>query len=107
MAEPLDALMARLRAEYLAEIPGRLDQLSRALAGSLPEEHGVLITLPRLFHRLAGSAGAYGYGEVTRLCREAERRLKADPPDESGVSGIIAEIGEAFRREPTEPSIES
>lgn len=98
--------MARLRTEYLAAIPGRLDEMLRALDGEFPEEKGLPITLPQLFHRLAGSAGAYGYGEVTRRCREAEELLKAVPPDVERLRAVIAEIREAFESPPTEPSIE-
>jgi len=106
VTESIEQLMARLRAEYLAEIPERLDQMLRALDGELPVEQGIAITLPQLFHRLAGSAGAYGYGEVTRCCRDAERLLQATPTDPEPIRVLIEEIREAFGRPPTEPSIE-
>lgn len=106
MTEPIDALMARLRAEYLAEMPDRLDEMLAAIDGKLPVEHGRQLTLPQLFHRLAGSAGAYGYGEVTRLCRDGEVTARQRPADTSRLRDIVAAIREAFDRAPTDPSID-
>lgn len=75
MTESLHQMMARLRAEYLAQVPARLEELEAAIEGFERQGSPVREHLIRLFHRLAGSAGAYGFAEVTRRCRDAEERL--------------------------------
>jgi len=108
-SESIDQLMSRLREEYLAEIPDRLDEMRRALtafAGGRESEGPPLATL---FHRLAGSAGAYGFGDVSATCRETEKWLGTDPgrTDETRahVERTIARIGESFRKGPTSEGI--
>ena len=100
--------MARLRAEYLVEIPSRLEEILAAverLEGGSPE---AVAQLKVLFHRLAGSAGAYGYGEVTIACRREEIALKAatNPPGLAGqIREAVEEIRTAFSASPTSPPI--
>lgn len=111
MNEPLEQLIARLRAEYLAEIPDRLAEMDSALerwAAGVPPEGPALLTL---FHRLAGSAGAYGFGDVSSTCRGIERWLAGNPsPDPDGrerVSAALASIRTAFARPPTTEGIDA
>ena len=108
-SESLADLMGRLRAEYLAEIPGRLDEMRQAVAvfteGREPEGP----PLAMLFHRLAGSAGAYGFGNVSAICRETEKWLGTNPDrtDEARahLEHAIAGIGESFQNGPTTEGI--
>jgi HPt (histidine-containing phosphotransfer) domain-containing protein len=110
MTEPLEQLIARLRAEYLLETPDRLAEmrsaLDRWLAGMPPDGP----SLPMLFHRLAGSAGAYGFGDVTAICRGIEQWFAQDPPATDAsrhrVSSAIDAIGAAFAQPPTTEGIE-
>ena len=110
MTEPLEQLVARLRAEYLLEAPDRLAEMRSALdcwlAGKPPDGP----SLPMLFHRLAGSAGAYGFGDVTAICRGVEQWLAQNPPvTEAGVrriSSAIDAIGAAFAKPPTTEGID-
>ncbi|HEX9165054.1 MAG TPA: Hpt domain-containing protein [Gemmatimonadales bacterium] len=110
MNEPLEQLIARLRGEYLAETPDRLVEMRSALErwrGGLTPEGPSLLTL---FHRLAGSAGAYGFGDVSALCRTIEQWLAQDPPAEEANGRRIAEaidtIEAAFTRPPTTEGID-
>jgi len=108
MDEPLGALIARLRAEYLAEVPARLDELTRHARALAREEPRARDDLTRLFHRLAGSAGAYGFGTVTALCRGAEQELKqtqASRPAAERMFRVISEIQAAFDAGPTTEAI--
>jgi HPt (histidine-containing phosphotransfer) domain-containing protein len=110
MNEPLEQLIARLRAEYLAEIPDRLAEmqatLDRWLAGQPPDGPPLLT----LFHRLAGSAGAYGFGDVTAICRSVEQWLAQNPPanEMNGrrIGDAIHAISAAFDKPPTTEGIE-
>ena len=110
MNEPLEQLVARLRGEYLAETPGRLGEMRSALArwrGGLSPEGPSLLTL---FHRMAGSAGAYGFGDVSATCRAIEQWLTGSPPADEANGRRIAEaidtIEAAFTRPPTTEGIE-
>jgi len=100
--------MTRLRREYAAEFPVRLADLRRTasewLEGGDPEP-----PLATLFHRLAGSAGAYGYTEVSALCRVAEQFLATSPgrnaETAARLEAAITGVAEAFSRGPTGPDI--
>jgi HPt (histidine-containing phosphotransfer) domain-containing protein len=108
VSDPVVELMARLRREYLAEVPDRLDQL-RFAAGAFQRDQPADPPLATLFHRLAGSAGAYGFGPVTLLCREMEQWLATEPPRDDATMARIEEsiraIASAFRDGPTTEGI--
>jgi len=74
-----DDELADLRAVYLREARGRIDDLDRALDllardGSDPR---ALLELRRGFHALTGSGATYGMPAVSALALEAERRCTA------------------------------
>jgi len=101
--------MTRLRTEYLAEVPARLDALATTVSQFETGHDGALAELRAEFHRLAGSAGAYGFGQVTALCRQAEAALRSEtaPGGELGphLRQVIEAIRGAFTRGPTTPPI--
>jgi len=107
--ESLDDLMNRLREEYLAEIPGRLDEMRHAVVAFADGREPEGPPLAMLFHRLAGSAGAYGFGDVSAICRETEKWLGTNPgrTDEARaqIERALAMIGESFRKGPTTEGI--
>lgn len=70
--DPLDAAMQALRAEYLAESPERVRELSEALGRLRAKDAAALADLQRYFHRLAGSGGSYGFPLITDCSRAAE-----------------------------------
>lgn len=106
MSEPLEQMMTRLRQEYLAEVPTRLAELRTALAGFMGSAAVPGPPLATLFHRLAGSAGAYGFSAVTRTCREMEAFLAENPPPSvvthTTVETALSAIERAYARGPTE-----
>jgi len=73
--DPLEAAMHALRAEYLAESPERVRELSAALGRLRTKDATALADLQRHFHRLAGSGGSYGFPLVTDRSRAAEHTL--------------------------------
>lgn len=101
----MEQLMDWLRANYLAEMPSRLDELRAALQAWRNGEPGGTLLLPVLFHRLAGSAGAYGFGQVTMVCREMEAWLGTQPTngaeEAARLCAALAAIEEAFSLPPT------
>lgn len=100
--------MARLRRDYQNEFPARIADLHRTasewLAGGDPEP-----SLATLFHRMAGSAGAYGYTDVSTVCRVAEGFVGTGPGrNEETAARLEATIGgveQAFSKGPTGPDI--
>ena len=106
--EPIDQLMKRLRGEYLAEVPNRLAEIDRAikswLAGQQPDP-----PLKTLFHRLSGSAGAYGFEHVTQVCRLTEQWLarKPAPGNDARVrlEQALAQLRWAFEQPPSGTSV--
>ncbi|HMU60804.1 MAG TPA: Hpt domain-containing protein, partial [Gemmatimonadales bacterium] len=63
-------------------------------------EDGAETDLMVLFHRLAGSGGAYGFPQVSTTARELERLLRSEPhwtPARlAEVQAGIQEIADAF-----------
>lgn len=106
--DPLHELMARLRRDYQSEFPARIADLRRTasewLAGGDPEP-----PLETLFHRLAGSAGAYGYIDVSTVCRAAEKFVGTEPgrnaETAARLEAAIGGVEQAFLRGPTGPDI--
>lgn len=102
--EPIDQLMNRLRSEYLAEVPGRLAEIEGAiqswLAGKQPDP-----PLKTLFHRLSGSAGAYGFEHVTQVCRLTEQWLAKKPARGNDarvrLERALAQLKWAFEQPPS------
>jgi chemotaxis protein histidine kinase CheA len=70
--DALDVAMQALRAEYLAESPERVRELSAALGRLRVKDAAALADLQRYFHRLAGSGGSYGFPLVTDRSRAGE-----------------------------------
>lgn len=105
MSETIEQLLARLRGEYLAEMPARMAEFRAALRAVEEGNTAGVTTLVILFHRLTGSAGAYGFGEVSMVCREMETWLTTGPnlgpAERERVASAIAAIETAFERPPT------
>jgi chemotaxis protein histidine kinase CheA len=73
----LEAELRALRAEYLAEAPERVRELSAALGRLRTRDLSALADLRLYFHRLAGSGGSYGFPEITSRSRAAELAVGA------------------------------
>ncbi len=73
------AELAGLRAEYQAKLAVRFEDLGTALAEAErdPDRHETAL---RLAHRLHGTAGSYGFHEVSAAAGTIETALRATPP---------------------------
>jgi len=103
--EELERELAKLRAKYLADLPQRLAdvgaELVKAESGDVPAMQAVRL----LLHRLAGSAGNYGFDLATARARAAEAvaariaEAGAPPTPEQAAElrGLIADLKAAFR----------
>ncbi len=79
-AEPIfsplarDADLAEIVAQYVAEMPARIERLHRLLASGEWEE------LRRVAHQLKGSAGSHGFGPISLRAGELETALSSGAP---------------------------
>jgi hypothetical protein len=75
--EEEDDLLAQLKAHYLAGAAGRLAGVDKVLAASraAPADPAAGEALYRLLHTLAGSAGTYGFTQISSDARVLEREV--------------------------------
>ena len=63
----------RLQEEYRSTIPQKLDELKQRIdAAQKSPTKETLGALRFAVHRLAGSAGTYGFAEVSSICKKTE-----------------------------------
>ena len=77
--DPLVDVYAQLRREYLLEAPARLGELRKDVDAFRAGESDAAASLQTRFHRLAGSGGSYGFPEISRIAREMEQWIGAQP----------------------------
>ena len=79
MTDPIAALHAR----YRASLPEKRAELLAALSGwrDQPAAADRLLAIHQLTHKLAGSAGAYGFDALTDLARAADRLVQPHARD--------------------------
>ncbi|WP_411289351.1 Hpt domain-containing protein [Phenylobacterium sp.] len=75
--------MAPLRARFLARAA---DDLAKLRGGLEPEAAGVLI------HRLSGTAGVFGFDELSRLAGAVDDRRHAGQPDAAEMAALLREL---------------
>ncbi len=66
----------RLQKEYLATIPQKISELEKSVAIAQKSPTKEALTALRMgVHKLAGSAGIYGFAEVSVLCKTLELEI--------------------------------
>lgn len=103
--EDLERELAKLRAKYLADLPQRLTDVAAELAKAESGDAAAMQAVRLLLHRLAGSAGNYGFDLATTRARAAEavaaRIAEAGaaptPEQASELQRLIADLRAAFR----------
>lgn len=95
--EPVDAAVQGVWARLRDTITARVDVIDEAVAalveGRLDEP--IRADAERAAHKLAGSAGTFGFHDATRLARQLEHRFAADP--DIGEARAAAEAVVALR----------
>jgi hypothetical protein len=99
MTDAVDDAFRALRIEYLASLPGRLEELRADVAGLRSGMPGAGPSLKVRLHRLAGSGGSYGFVQLSSLAREAERWLtdNADVRETDGLELILTRLSDAAK----------
>lgn len=111
-AEKMHAMMARMRADYVAALPGRLDTIEalagRCLTSPPPAPPDALEELRRLVHSLKGSGATFGLPAVSERAAALETLVLAwqaagavGPP--SGIERGVASLREAIPLPPAGP----
>ena len=91
--DPLFLALRPLRADYLADPPGKVAELWRVLARVQNGERAAVRELRTLLHHLAGSGGAYGLPSVTESARKAEQVIdRCEPPGDRPSPADLAEL---------------
>lgn len=100
--DKLDLIIAKLRAEYAAQLPGSVAQMDelwqRLLAAEVPATG--LAELIRMAHSIAGSGTTFGLPDASRAAREVEsflERFAADsrlpePAEQETVATLLAAL---------------
>jgi diguanylate cyclase (GGDEF)-like protein len=99
MSEQLDRALLQLRREYLSSLPARLDEIRTEVGALRAGNADAASSLRDRFHRLAGSGGSYGFGDVSAIAREAERWLTTHPVagDAAALASIVERLGAAVK----------
>lgn len=79
----------------LQPVSSRYHVLSQCL--DQPHERDAFVTLHRLLHTLASSAGTFGFAELGVRARKLEEDLQALLADVSAIESRIAKIDEELR----------
>ena len=90
----LEERMAELRASYAERLDSKLDELRDAVE-SARDDDSSRDRAERLAHRLHGTAGAYGFGDVGVIAGALEaalRRAANEPGAWRTVEGAMAEL---------------
>ena len=98
MSADWDAALAGLRAEYLAEAPGRLARGNEALARLEAGQREAAADLRRVFHGFAGSGSTYGFPRVTELGLQGEALADTWPDRDQAAAlaraaQLLAQLG--------------
>lgn len=94
-AGELQEAMQRFRQEFAAQLPARLQEARQLLAAcrAAPTDGERLRELHRCIHKLAGSAGTFGMGEVSQQARVIEDQLDALSAQEVRDAAALDGVG--------------
>jgi diguanylate cyclase (GGDEF)-like protein len=89
----LEAALAKLRQEYISELPGRFAELRKDLAALRVGEDDAAISLKHRLHQLAGSGGSHGLPTLSVLARGLELWLAEEPEwDDAALAHLETEL---------------
>jgi hypothetical protein len=102
VSEELEEVLARLRREYVAASPIRLQEMRKDVAAFLAGESDAIKSLIVHFHHLGGSGVSHGYPQISEIARPMEGWLKSDPPpapeQAARLDEAVKRLAESFDR---------
>ncbi len=97
-AEQMDAALRALRASYREKLPDQLDQLTERLrAAREPDGSAAIGQAREIAHRLAGTAGSYGFEDIGAALGNIDdtlREISAEDVENARWSTIDAAVAE-------------
>ena len=81
-----DARMGQLRARFLERATAEREQLAAALGA------GDLASLERLAHGLSGSAGVFGFSQISRAAQQLEEWLTGGGGGDADVERLCRDL---------------
>ena len=90
--DDVETEIAELRRIYRAELPSKVATIANAVSA---RDRSVAAALA---HRLRGTAGSYGFADVSAASGAIEDALASDEPDWSAVDAQVAELTAAAGR---------
>lgn len=106
--EELNRTLAKLRADYVDQLPGTVGEMEvlwqGVVAGELPSSK--LVDLARMAHSIAGSGTTFGLPDASRAARELETFLDKfgesgrmpGPAEQATVPALFAALRQAAAR---------
>jgi HPt (histidine-containing phosphotransfer) domain-containing protein len=79
VSDPVEVAFRAIQREYMAEMPDRLRQLRARSLDFRAGDPAATGALRASLHRLAGSAGSYGFPAASALARELEGWIEMEP----------------------------
>ena len=93
MSDSIDEALRELQREYLAEFPGRLEELRDDIAAFRALRPEAAASLRTRFQRLAGSGGSHGFPDISVVAHEMEQWMATRP-----APGEAPRLDEAINR---------
>ncbi|MCW2714933.1 MAG: two-component system response regulator [Frankiales bacterium] len=107
MPAAMAAAMAGLAVDAKSSLIAQVDAVEavavRALQSPVPVHDPERVDALRCAHRVAGTAGAFGWHEASALLREAEALLEADGPLDDDAAVALCELVETARGDLARP----
>lgn len=96
----LERILRELRREYLADAPARIAELRKDASALRAGEPDALDSLRLRSHRIAGSAGSYGFPNISARAKELELLVSASTTASADeVAAAVERVGSEFDRE--------
>jgi HPt (histidine-containing phosphotransfer) domain-containing protein len=93
-----EQILRQLRRDYLQTFPKKYQELSSVLEqfqSGMPDQQLPLDMLRSLVHRLSGSAGSYGFEDLSQMAIETEQLLHSGT---LGVDGFAERVSDRVRQ---------
>jgi chemotaxis protein histidine kinase CheA len=87
-------VLQKLKEKYLTELPAKIDDMEE-IALRMENRNGFLENSPELYrlaHSLKGSAGSYGFPDLTAICHRVEDYLEPENFDVSSAPGDVSDL---------------
>jgi chemotaxis protein histidine kinase CheA len=87
-------VLQKLKEKYLSELPTKIDDMEE-IALRMDDPDGFVANSPELYrlaHSLKGSAGSYGFPDLTAICHRVEDYLEPEYSDDSPAQGEISDL---------------